>query len=412
MAAGSSNPTLPDRPSIVVLPFANIGGDPEQEYFVDGVTESLTTDLSRINGAFVVARNTAFTFKGNAVDVKRLGRELNVRYVLEGSVQRGGNRLRVNVQLVDAETGNHLWAERFDKPVADLFDMQDEIVSRLANSLDAELIAAEARRAERSPHPDAMDLVFQGRSWFNKGLTPDHLAQARSFFEKAIALDPENVEAMVGLARVDSALGVGLMTDDWSARFTSAEASLTKALSLAPNHALAHMLLGLVQVFTKRATQGIAQCAHALALDRNLAGAHATIGTAQCCLGRAAETEPHINEALRLSPRDTLAHRWMASVGIAKAQLGTDAEAVLWMRRGLDANRNYSLAYFHLAAVLARLGELDEARATVQAGLALDPSFTIRRCRDASKARSDNLTFLAGYERIIESMRAAGVPEG
>ena len=152
-----------------MLPFANMGGDPEQDYFVDGVTESLTTDLSRINGAFVIARNTAFTFKGKAVDVKKLGRELNVRYVLEGSVQRGGNRLRVNVQLIDAETGNHLWAERFDKPVADLFDMQDEIVSRLANTLDAELIAAEARRAERSPHPDAMDLVFQGRVGSTRG---------------------------------------------------------------------------------------------------------------------------------------------------------------------------------------------------------------------------------------------------
>ena len=167
--------------SIVVLPFANIGGDPEQEYFVDGVTESLTTDLSRITGAFVIARNTAFTFKGKAVDVKKLGRELNVRYVLEGSVQRGGNRLRVNVQLIDAETGNHLWAERFDKPIADLFDMQDEIVSRLANTLDAELIAAEARRAERSMHPDAMDLVFQGRAWWNKGLPLSHGPGARLF---------------------------------------------------------------------------------------------------------------------------------------------------------------------------------------------------------------------------------------
>jgi TolB-like protein len=200
--------------SIVVLPFANLGGDPEQEYFVDGVTESLTTDLSRIRGAFVIARNTAFTFKGKALDVKKLGRELNVRYVLEGSVQRGGNRLRVNVQLVDAETGNHLWAERFDKPVADLFDMQDEIVSRLANSLDAELVAAEARRAERSPHPDAMDLVFQGSSWYNKGPTPDCMAQAHRFYEKAIALDPENIEAMVGSARVDAVLGAGVMTDD------------------------------------------------------------------------------------------------------------------------------------------------------------------------------------------------------
>src|SRR5215468_2178320 len=156
---GSTTPSPPLAPrlSIVVLPFANIGGDPEQEYFADGVTESLTTDLSRISGTFVIARNTAFTFKGKALDVKKLGRELNVRYVLEGSVQRSGNRLRVNVQLVGAETGNHLWAERFDKPIVDLFDMQDEIVSRLANALDAELIAAEANRAERSPHPGSMD---------------------------------------------------------------------------------------------------------------------------------------------------------------------------------------------------------------------------------------------------------------
>jgi len=327
-------------------------------------------------------------------------------------VQRCGNRLRVNVQLIDAETGNHLWAERFDKPVADLFDMQDEIVSRLANTLSAELNAAEARRAERSPHPDAMDLVFQGRSWFNKGVTPDHMARARSFFEKAMALDPKNVEAMVGLAQVDATLGAALMTDDWSARFSSAEATLTKALSLAPNHALAHRLLGLVQVSTKRATQGIAQCAHALALDRNLAAAHALIGYAKILLGRGADTEAHINEALRLSPRDTGAFRWFVWGGIAKAQLEANAEAVVWIRRGLDANRNYSRGHFHLAAALARLGELDKARAAVQAGLALDPSFTIRRYRDASNARSDNLTFLAGDERIIEWMRVAGVPEG
>src|SRR5215831_8647295 len=217
---GSTTPSPPSAPrlSIVVLPFANIGGDPEQEYFADGVTESLTTDLSRISGTFVIARNTAFTFKGKALDVKKLGRELNVRYALEGSVQRSGNRLRVNMQLVDAETGNHLWAERFDKPIADLFDMQDEIVSRLANALDAELIAAEARRAEHSVHPDAMDLVFQGRSCFNRGLIPDYMTQARRFFEQALALDPENIEAMVGLARVDQNLGASLMTDDRSAQ--------------------------------------------------------------------------------------------------------------------------------------------------------------------------------------------------
>ena len=264
-------PSSAPRLSIVVLPFANIGGDPEQEYFVDGVTESLTTDLSRISGAFVIARNTAFTFKGKAVDVKKLGRELNVRYVLEGSVQRGGNRLRVNVQLIDAETGNHLWAERFDKPVADLFDMQDEIVSRLANTLNAQLIAVEARRAERSPHPDATDLCFQGAAWFNMGRTPENMAQARGFYERALALEPGNVEALVGTALVDFGIGTNLLPDDRIERLTAAEAAVTKALSLAPNHPIAHYVLGLVQIFTNRAAQGIAECERALALDRNLA---------------------------------------------------------------------------------------------------------------------------------------------
>src|SRR5262249_53150579 len=149
--------TRPPRLSIVVLPFANIGGDPEQEYFADGVTESLTTDLSRIKGAFVIARNTAFTFKGRPIDVKTLGRELNVRFVVEGSIQRGANRMRVNVQLIDAGTEHHLWGERFDKPLVDLFDMQDEIVARLANTLNAQLTVAEAGRAARTANPDSMD---------------------------------------------------------------------------------------------------------------------------------------------------------------------------------------------------------------------------------------------------------------
>ena len=165
----------PPRLSIVVLPFANIGGDPEQDYFADGVTESLTTDLSRISGAFVIGRSTAFTYKGKAVDLKSVGRELGVRYVLEGSVQRGGDRMRVNVQLIEAETGAHLWAERFDKPVADLFEMQDEIVARLANQLRAELVHAEARRAERALNPDSMDLYFQGQALSYRGVTPDIL---------------------------------------------------------------------------------------------------------------------------------------------------------------------------------------------------------------------------------------------
>jgi TolB-like protein/class 3 adenylate cyclase len=407
--AAPHTPSAP-RLSIVVLPFANIGGDPEQDYFADGVTESLTTDLSRIAGSFVIARNTAFTFKGKAIDVKQIGRELNVRYVLEGSVQRGGNRLRVNVQLIDAETGNHLWAERFDKPVADLFDMQDEIVSRLANALDTQLIAAEARRSERSVHPDAMDLCFQGMACWHKGVTNEYLAQSRSLYERALALDPGNVKALVGIANADGVAGMSLMTDDRSARLAAAEATLIKALSIAPQHARAHAILGLVQISTNRAAQGIAKCEQALVLDRNYATAHAFIGHGKNQLGRASETEAHVNEALRLSPRDIDAGYWLVWVGFAKLSLSADAEAVTWLRRGLESNHNYPNGHFALAAAQALLGSQSEARAAAQAGLALNPTFTMRRYR--AGVSSDNPIYLAGRERIYEGMRIAGVPEG
>jgi TolB-like protein/Flp pilus assembly protein TadD len=398
------------RLSIVVLPFANLGGDPEQEYFVDGVTESLTTDLSRISGSFVIGRHTAFSFKDKSVDLKQLGRELGVRYVLEGSVQRGGNRLRVNVQLIDAETGNHLWAERFDKPVADLFDMQDEIVSRLANTLNAQLIAAEARRAELAPHPGSMDLYFQGMACANKGASPEYVTQARGFYERALALDPGNVEVLVGMALSDIAIAAWFMTDDRASRLAMAEAALTKVLSLAPNHAMAHYLLGTVQISSNRAAQGIAECERALSLDHNLAAAHGYIGLAKYFTGHSEETEAHIQNALRLSPRDTNAYLWTFFAGTARFALGNDEEAVARFRSTIEINRNYPLVHFYLAATLALLGRLDEARSAAQAGLVLDPTFTIRRFRVG--VSSDNPTYLALRERIYEGMRQAGVPEG
>jgi TolB-like protein len=402
--------STPTRLSIIVLPFANIGGDPEQEYFVDGVTESLTTDLSRMNGSFVIGRNTAFTYKGKPIDLKQIGRELNVRYVLEGSVQRGGNRMRVNVQLIDAESGSHLWAERFDKPVADLFDMQDEIVAHLANQLGTQLITAEARRAERTPHPDSMDLYFQGVACMNRGDTPEYLGQARRFFESALILDPDNIEALVGTAHVDAGMTTNFMTDDPASRFASAEAALTKALSVAPNNAAAHLLLGRVQNFTNRAADGIAECERALALDPNLANAHAQIGLAKLIIGRGEETEAHVTEALRLSPRDMRAYNWLGIAGLAKLLLSRDEEAVVRLRRAVETNRNWPSAHFYLAAALAQLGRSDEAKVAATAGLVLDPSFTIRRYR--SGAPGDNPTYLAQRERINDGMRMAGVPEG
>ncbi len=409
VAATVQEKSGPPRLSIVVLPFANFGADSSQDYFVDGITETLTTDLSRIRGSFVISRNTAFTYKGKAVDAKQIGRELNVRYVLEGSVQRSTSRLRVNVQLIDAENGSHLWAERFDKPAADLFELQDEIVAHLAGQLDTELIAVEARRAERLPHPDSMDLYFQGTACWHKGPTPDNLAKAQDFLGRALALDPNNVDALVGQAWISNITGGNMVTDDHAARYAAAEASATKALSLAPNHAMAHFMLGAAHALAYRAKQAIVECERALALDRNLAGAHAAIGLARNTLGHAEDTEKHIIEALRLSPRDVQAFVWMHFAGAAKIFLGQDEAAVSWYRRSIEANRNFALSHFFISAPLAQLDRLEEAKEAVTAGLALNPTFTIRRVQ--GNVFSDDPTYLAQRERLYDGLRKAGVPE-
>jgi TolB-like protein len=401
--------SAPPRLSLVVLPFANIGGDPEQEYFVDGVTESLTTDLSRISGAFVIGRSTAFTYKGKPVDLKQIGRELNVHYVLEGSVQRGGKRMRVNVQLIEAETGAHLWAERFDKPLADLFDMQDEIVSRLANRLGQELVLAEARRAGRSANPDSMDHYFLGRAHLNKGGTAEFLDKARSHFDRALDLDPDNVDALVSRAWVDINFVGAWLTEDRHGRLRNAEADLRNALRLRSDDASAHCALGASRILSNRALQGIAECERALAIDRNFAGAHSWIGVAKFCVGRNEETEAHILEAFRISPRDTSANSYALTAGFAKGLSGRDEEAVVWLSRSIELRPTAPPAHFYLAAALTRLGRVEEAREAARTGLELNPSFTIARLK--SLALSDNPVYLAGRERVYEGMRMAGVPE-
>jgi tetratricopeptide (TPR) repeat protein len=357
----------------------------------------------------VIGRNTAFTYKSKQVDLKQIGRELNVRYVLEGSVQRSANRMRVNVQLIDAESGNHLWADRFDKPVADLFDMQDEIVARLANALNAQLIIAEARHAERAPNPDSMDLYFRGMSAYNRGLTPDNLTEARKLFEHALTLDPRNVDAIVGAALASIVL-VGMhLTDDRAPRLAAAEALAVKAVSIAPEKASGHMCLGVVYIYTNRAAQGISELERALAIDRNLAAAHAYIGLAQNFVGRGEEGSGHIEYALRLSPRDAAVYLWRTFSGSVKVFLAKNEEAVAELRRAIEANRNFAVAHFYLAVALAELGRLDEARLEVNEGLSIDPTFTISRYR--GDAPSDNPIFMSRRRQIYEIMRNIGIPE-
>lgn len=317
--------------------------------------------------------------------------------------------MRVGVQLVDAETGHHLWGERFDKPLADLFDMQDEIVARLANALDTQLIAAEARRAERTPNPDSVDHIFKGLAWLNRGLTPDCQAEVRRSFERALALDPVNAWGLIGIAVVDLYVALNFVPDDRAARLAAAESALAKALSLASENAFAHLFMGIVQIWTNRAPQGIRECERALELDRNLADAHAQLGGAKISIGHADETEAHVQEALRLSPRDAVVHQWYMFAGWAKLSLGQEEQAVAWLRRSVETNRNYPFSHLFLAAALARSGRLSEARAEAQAGLAINPTFTISRFRD-SEPNGDGGA-VVGWERVVDGLRKAGVPE-
>jgi tetratricopeptide (TPR) repeat protein len=329
--------------------------------------------------------------------------------MLEGSVQRSGDRIRVNVQLIDAQDGNHLWADRFDKPVADLFDMQDEIVARVVNELRAVIVSTEARRAEQAASPDSADLTFRGFDRLQKGISPESLDKAHESFSRALEIDPDNVQALLGQVLADTISAQLYAFDDRGQRIESAGKLALRALSSAPRDPMAHYCMGLLLVLSNRAEEGINELTLALGLEPNNAFAHAQIGLAKIALGRAEEAEAHIAEAIRLSPRDLGLYIWYTFIGMAKMHLAADEEAVSWLRKSVQANRSYFLSRFLLSAALARCGRMDSARAETQAGLGLAPDFTVGRY--AGLALADNPTYLARNERILEGLRLAGVPE-
>jgi TolB-like protein/tetratricopeptide (TPR) repeat protein len=411
-AAAASHTAVAPRLSIVVLPFVNLGGNSEQDYFVDGVTESLTTDLSRIPGAFVIARNTAFTFKGKAVDARAIGRELGVRYAMEGSVQGGGDRIRVNAQLIDTETGAHLWAERFDKPRADIFDMQDEITTRLARIVGIELVAAEGRRAERERpnNMDAVDLAMRGWAILNQPLSLRRDRAACDLFDAALRLDDRNVEALVGLAFYHGNDLRTFASTNRDEQLRIAQAAITEALTLAPGNALAHFVHANLLHVSGATERSLRELEFAITLDRNLAWAHADAGFMKVLLGRAEEAEADLTNAIRLSPRDPALDRWHALLGIADLFLGRIESALDRLRKSVEINPNVAMAHFFLAAAAALSGRAAEAGEARNAGLRLDPNFTVARFRN--ERRSKNPTFLAQRERIYEGLSLAGVPEG
>jgi tetratricopeptide (TPR) repeat protein len=255
-----------------------------------------------------------------------------------------------------------------------------------------------------------MDLYFQGMVWINKGITADNLAHASEFFERALTIDPCNVGAWVGAASADVDVVTTYMAADRWRHIACAETALAKALSMAPDHAWAHVEMGVLQTYTNRAAQGIAECERALALDPNFAHAHAMIGLGKIVSGRLEETETHVQKAVRLSPRDNYLFAWLVIAGVAKLYLGSDDEAITHFRRSAEVNRNHHAAQYYLAGALALLGRLEEARCAVREAMALHPDFTLSRFR--AGAGSDDPRYLAGRERLWDGMRKAGVAEG
>jgi TolB-like protein len=300
----SVDPTA--RLSVVVLPFANLSPDPEQEYFVDAITDDLTTDLSRIADSFVIARSTAFTYKGKAVDVRQVARELGVRYVLEGSVRRMGERVQVNVQLIDGDTGSHVWADRFETNRRDLAEAQSEITGRLARTLNLELAEAVGRRVEqgRAGNPDARDFVMRGWAWWYRRMSPAHRQEAQRAFERALEMDPHSIEARIGLATIL----VSNIADGWSVcpdvDRTRAEELLLEALERDPNRSMAHYAMAMVRRSRGQLIESKMEFEAAIALDRNNARAYFNLGQTLVFLGQPEAAIPHIEKALRLNPYD------------------------------------------------------------------------------------------------------------
>jgi TolB-like protein len=400
------------RLSIVVLPFLNISGSAEDDSFVDGITETLTTDLSRCSGVYAISRNTAFAYKGKPIDTRRIGRELGVRYVLEGSIQNAGERMRFNAQLVDAESGAHLWAERFDKQRADLLDMQDEVTTRLARTIHVELIAAESRRAVRE-HPDRFDSVdhtLHGWAAWNQHLSLEAARRARDFFEAALRLDEHNVGALLGFAKAH-VWEVNMYTSiDRAGQNRAAEAAATKALATAPDSAEAHLTYGTVLFAMRAPERALREFEFAVSLEANLATAHAYLGLMKVFLGRARETRAHVAEAMRLSPRDPLLFLWYFFLGVADIHLGRVVHALKSLRKSVEINPNWGLSQFVLAGTLGLTGQLAEAAEVCAVAQRLAPNFTIAKFR--AEAVSDNPAYLAEREHFCEGLRLAGAPEG
>ena len=418
-ASVAMKPAEAARLSIVVLPFANLSGDPGQDYLVDALTDELITSLARLRDSFVIARNTAMTFKGKPVDAKAIGKDLGVRYVLEGSVQPSGDRMRVNAQLIDAGGGAHLWAERFDTPRADLLQTQDAIVAHLTNALNFQLTEAEAARLKRTQaaNPDAEDLALQcnAGSW-KAGLIGKEADAAHALCEQALAIDPNNVRALTQLGYKFFRLAQSGVSGDPKGDFQRADELASKALALDPDWSSNHLLKGDILRFQARYQEAIAEFERALALDPSNVYATASLGWAYEMHGEFDKGLEYFDKAILESPYDPFLAHFYGGKAMINFGLKRYDQAIELARQAIAINPNY-VQYIHstLVAALALTGHDAEAREALQRYLALPstgPLKTIAAWKAYYSAQGGDPPRVEMNERVYDGLRKAGMPEG
>ena len=388
--------------SIVVLPFANISNDPNQEYFADGITENLTTDLSRIRHSFVIARNTAFSFKDKGIDAREISKELGVRYVLEGSVQRDQSRVGINAQLVDGKSGAGIWAERFEDDLADVFRLQDKVVARLANTLGHELVKAEARNSLRHVNPDAIDLEMRGWALSSQRVTRTSNLAARGWFEQALKIDPDDADALAGMARTyldDYSFGWNDPAVDYDKEILGAA---DRAIALSPDNMRAYHAKASYLFLSRRAKQALDAAEAGLAVNPNWAALYGSRSGAEMSLGRFEQAVTDAQQAIRLSPRDPILGIWHVLWADAELGRGNFEVAIEHYRHAIDAGFHTYVPYADMAAAYALAGRMDEAKSALADARRLKEGLTV----EWLMAHAPNVP------RLFEGVRKAGLPEG
>jgi adenylate cyclase len=403
-------PTAP-RLSIIVLPFSNLSNDPEQQYLADGITEDLTTDLSRIAHMFVISRNTAFTYKDKPINARQLGRELGVRYVLEGSVQRSGNHVRVNAQLIAAETDAHLWAERFDRDMGDLLALQDEITRGIAGALNAELIAAEAARP--TEHPDALDYILRGRAVWSGWPTEENYAQAVRLFDQALALDPQSVEAQTWLADVLSLHTLRQRTDRAASDIARAEELVKQALAASPRNAHAHYDKAQILRAQGRCREAIPEFETVISLNPNFGSAYANLGWCKFLTGSIEDVIPLEEKALRLTPRGPFVGTLYLRIGTAHFLQSHYEDAIGWLEKARNATLWPAEERSYLASAYALTGQNERAAAELAEARRMSPDdrySSITRLRAVENYGALEIRALR-ETTYFAGLRKAGMPE-